>query len=57
MDVERVGLLFPGQGAQAPGMGRALYERSATARRVMDRAAELLGYDSSISALTDRKPS
>lgn len=45
MDAERVGLLFPGQGAQAPGMGKALCERSETARSVMARAAQVLGYD------------
>lgn len=33
-----VAFVFAGQGAQAPGMGRALYERSAAARAAFDRA-------------------
>jgi [acyl-carrier-protein] S-malonyltransferase len=38
-------LLFPGQGAQSVGMGRAGYESSAAVRDLYDRAAALLGYD------------
>ncbi|MDR0433893.1 MAG: ACP S-malonyltransferase [Gracilibacteraceae bacterium] len=34
----RVALLFAGQGAQYPGMGRELYETSPAARAVFDRA-------------------
>ena len=36
--------LFPGQGSQFPGMGKALYERSAEARELMDRANGILGF-------------
>ena len=36
--------IFPGQGSQFPGMGKALYERSAEAREMMDRADEILGF-------------
>ena len=36
--------IFPGQGSQFPGMGKALYERSAEAREMMDRANEILGF-------------
>ena len=36
--------LFPGQGSQFPGMGKALYERSEDARRMMDKACEILGF-------------
>jgi [acyl-carrier-protein] S-malonyltransferase len=40
-----VGILFPGQGAQAVGMGRWLYENHATAKSLFDQASEVLGYD------------
>ena len=36
--------VFPGQGSQFPGMGKALYERSAEAREMMDKANEILGF-------------
>jgi amino acid adenylation domain-containing protein len=37
-----VALLFPGQGAQYPDMGRGLYEAEASFREDVDRCAELL---------------
>lgn len=37
--------LFPGQGAQYVGMGRALAESLPAARRLFDRAREVLGWD------------
>ncbi len=36
--------IFPGQGSQFPGMGKPLYERSAEAREMIDRANEILGF-------------
>ena len=36
--------LFPGQGAQAVGMGRALYDTLPAARQLFDEAADVLGY-------------
>jgi [acyl-carrier-protein] S-malonyltransferase len=37
--------LFPGQGAQAVGMGRQFHDTVPAARRLYDEAAEVLGYD------------
>ncbi len=36
--------VFPGQGSQIVGMGRAVYEASARARAVFDEADRILGY-------------
>lgn len=41
----KVAFLFPGQGAQAVGMGKGLYEEVPAARALFDRANELLGFD------------
>jgi [acyl-carrier-protein] S-malonyltransferase len=43
--VSSMAFLFPGQGAQAVGMGQTLAETVPAARRLYDRAAEILGYD------------
>lgn len=36
--------VFPGQGSQAVGMGRAVYEASTNARRTFEEADDVLGY-------------
>ena len=36
--------VFPGQGAQFPGMGKDLYESNAVARELMDKANEVLSF-------------
>jgi len=38
-----IALLFPGQGVQSPGMGRNLHDRYPAARRVFERAEQILG--------------
>lgn len=38
-------VVFPGQGSQAPGMGKALFESSGAAREVFDQVAEATGVD------------
>ena len=37
--------VFPGQGAQFPGMGKELYENNAQAKALFDKANEILGFD------------
>ena len=37
--------VFPGQGAQFPGMGKDLYERSETAKSLFDKANSILGFN------------
>ena len=43
--MSRIAFLFPGQGAQAVGMGRQFAESLPAARQLFDEAAELLGYN------------
>jgi [acyl-carrier-protein] S-malonyltransferase len=43
--LSKIALLFPGQGAQAVGMGRQLAETLPAARSLFDRAQKILGYD------------
>jgi [acyl-carrier-protein] S-malonyltransferase len=40
-----VAILFPGQGAQYVGMGKDLHNKCPEARRVFERANEVLGFD------------
>src|SRR5438094_248998 len=40
----KVVFLFPGQGAQKVGMGKALHDGLPAAKRLFDEAAEVLGY-------------
>lgn len=54
MDAERIGFLFPGQGAQAVGMGQALHSRHAGVRELYAEAADILGYD--LAALCGQGP-
>ena len=41
----KIAFLFPGQGAQAVGMGRELDAELPAARALFDRAGEILGFD------------
>lgn len=41
----KIAFLFPGQGAQAVGMGRALDQEWPEVRALFDRAGEVLGFD------------
>lgn len=44
MNSNLTAFLFPGQGSQAVGMGKELWKRYPTARRVFEEADEVLGY-------------
>src|SRR5256886_14670253 len=43
--IHRIAFTFPGQGSQAVGMGRAFYEASPAAKRIVDEANDALGID------------
>ncbi len=43
--MSKIAFIFPGQGAQKVGMGKDFYECSETARKVVDKASELLKID------------
>jgi len=43
--VQKIGFLFPGQGAQHVGMGQSIADKYPAARALYDRANEILGYD------------
>ena len=43
--MNRVGLLFPGQGSQFSGMGQSLYHQIPSAKKIMDQSNEVLGFN------------
>lgn len=43
--MSKIAFVFPGQGAQAVGMGKDVYENSERAKEVFDRASEAVGLD------------
>ena len=43
--MSKIAFVFPGQGAQVPGMGKEIYDEFAIAREVFGVASETLGYD------------
>jgi len=45
MDQKRTAVVFPGQGAQRPGMGRDFYDEIPESRHAYEEAADCLGWD------------
>ncbi len=43
--MSKIAFLFPGQGAQSLGMGKALFDSMPAAKALFDQASEILGYD------------
>ena len=43
--MNKIALLFPGQGSQSPGMGKSLYEKFPEARETLDQTEAVLGFD------------
>lgn len=54
--MNEIAYIFPGQGAQAVGMGRALYDASPEARDVIDRAAAALSGEVDLKTLLFEGP-
>jgi [acyl-carrier-protein] S-malonyltransferase len=44
--ISGIGLVFPGQGSQSVGMGKALYDAHPALKQVYEEASAVLGYDS-----------
>ena len=42
--MSKIAFIFPGQGAQACGMGKDFYEQTETGKRIFDNATELMGF-------------
>jgi [acyl-carrier-protein] S-malonyltransferase len=42
---KKIGVVFPGQGSQSVGMGKALYDAHPSLKTVYDEASAVLGYD------------
>jgi [acyl-carrier-protein] S-malonyltransferase len=42
---QKIGVVFPGQGSQSVGMGKALYDAYPSLKAVYDEASSVLGYD------------
>ena len=53
MEYRRIGIVFPGQGSQRPGMGSDFFEAISESRITYDEAADILGWDVAGFCFTD----
>ena len=44
-DTDPIAIVFPGQGSQAPGMGKLVHDHSEAARRTFEEASDVTGMD------------
>ena len=44
-EMSKIAFVYPGQGAQTPGMGKDFYENGALAKEIFDKGSEILGLD------------
>lgn len=45
MDLQNIGIVFPGQGAQRPGMGQDFFEQDQRSKELFEEASEAIGED------------
>ena len=45
MQMSKIAFIYPGQGAQAVGMGKDFYEKSPLSKAVFDQASEAVDLD------------
>ena len=45
IEKEKIGVVFPGQGSQTPGMGKDFFDRLSVCRQTYEEASDALGWD------------
>ena len=55
MEMDKIAVVFPGQGAQRPGMGEDFYDNVPVSREVYDEASQAAGWDIAAMCFGDDK--